>query len=82
MRTQWRAIKKVKREVGVGFDTLQYHFFCCKNALSSDELQQLLDVIGASDKELGLKSAWTAAIMIFRSQDSVRDPPTLIPFES
>jgi hypothetical protein len=62
MRTQWRAIKKVKREVGVGFDTLQYHFFCCNNALSSDELQQLLDVIGASDEELGLKSAWTAAI--------------------
>jgi hypothetical protein len=49
MRTQWGAIKKVKREVGVGFDILQYHFFCCKNALSSDELQQLPDVIGASD---------------------------------
>ncbi len=59
---QWCAIKKVKREVGVGFDTLQYHFFCCKNALSSDELHKLLDVIGALDEELGLKSAWTAAI--------------------
>ena len=68
MRTQWRAIKKVKREVGVGFDTFQYHFFCCKNALSSDELHQLLDVIGASDEELGLKSAWTAAITKIRGK--------------
>jgi len=42
--------------------------FCCKNALSSDELQQLLDVIGASDEELGLKSAWTAAITKIRGK--------------
>jgi hypothetical protein len=62
MRSQWRAIKRVKGEVGVGFDTLQYHFYCAKKALSPNELQQLLDVIAASDEDTGSKSAWTAMV--------------------
>jgi hypothetical protein len=62
MRSQWRAIKRVKRDVGIGFDTSQYHFYCTKKALSANELQQLLDVIAASDEDTGLKSAWTAAV--------------------
>ena len=35
MRMQSRAIKKVKREVGVGFDTLQYHFCSCRAAATA-----------------------------------------------
>ncbi len=31
-------------------------------ALSAKELQQLLDVIAASDEDTGLKSAWTAVV--------------------
>ena len=50
MRSQWCAIKKVKQSVGVGYDTVQYHFYCV-----TAELQQLMDVIKALDYDLGLK---------------------------
>ena len=43
MRSQWRAIKKVKRNGnGLGYDISQYHLRCVKKALSEKELEQLL----------------------------------------
>ncbi len=57
MRTHCCAIKKVKRDVGIGFDTLQFHLYCAKKALSPNELQQILDVIAASNEERGFSLA-------------------------
>ena len=62
MRNQVRAIKKVKRFAGLGYDIQQYHFYCVKKAINSCELQQLMDVIKASDYDLGSKSAWASKI--------------------
>ena len=63
MRTQCRAIKKVKRDVGMGFDTSQIHLYCAKKALLPNELQQLLDVIAATpNAEAGFRSAWAASV--------------------
>ena len=61
-RNQVRAMKKVKRLSGMGYDIQQYHFYCVKKAINSSELQQLMDAIKASDYELGSKSAWASKI--------------------
>ena len=61
-RNQVRAIKKVKRYAGLGYDIQQYHLYCIKKAINSKELQQLIDAIKASDYELGLKSAAKAEL--------------------
>ena len=56
MRTQFCAIRKVKRNVGIGYEIAQFHFCCVRKAISSLELNQLIDVIKASDEDLGLKT--------------------------
>lgn len=61
-RKQMRAIRKVKRLAGLGYDIQHYHFYCVKKAINSRELQQLMDAIKASDYELGSKSAWASKI--------------------
>ena len=46
MRSQWRAIKKVKRNGnGLGYDISQYHLRCVMKVLSEKELEQLLVVV-------------------------------------
>ena len=62
MRTQFCAIRKVTRIVGIGYDIAQFHFCCVKKAISSPELQQLIIVVKASDEDLGLKTTWLSKI--------------------
>jgi len=60
MRSQWRAIKKVKRNGnGLGNDISQYHLKCVKKVLSKKELEQLLAIIRSLDldPDVGSRSA-------------------------
>jgi hypothetical protein len=60
MRSQWRAIKKVKRNGnGLGYDVSQYHLRCVKKVLSEKELEQLLAIIRSLDvdPDVGSRSA-------------------------
>jgi hypothetical protein len=58
----FRAIRKVKRNAGIGYETAQFHFCCVMKAISSPKLKQLINVIRASDEDLGLKTTWLSKI--------------------
>jgi hypothetical protein len=42
MRAQFCAIRKVKRNVGIGYDIAQFHFYCVRKAISSSQNQKKL----------------------------------------
>jgi hypothetical protein len=55
MRNQGHAIRKVRRFVGGGFDTSQYHFYYVEKTINPVELQLLMGVIKALGCDLELK---------------------------
>jgi hypothetical protein len=56
MRTQFCAIRKVNRNVGIEYDIAHFYFCYVRNAISSPELQQLIDVIRDSDEDFGIEN--------------------------